>query len=258
MQNVDPYDALIPVFLETEVPRRLQQVGTAVFVEYQGEPFLYTAAHVTDGLAHGELLIPTSKGLSIIDGYLAYISLPSEIPRSGDVIDIAYYRLSSVFATELCNHFQPLPHSRCDLVTTAEDLTVCSAAGYPTSKGKKGGDGSLSSEIFSFRGVVAGEGIYSGLSLSPEQNIVIHFSKKRAVDRQSGKLYPTPGLKGISGGGIFAWPKGEELSEDWSLPKLVGVVHSFKEREGLIIGTTLLPLIAAIQVGRMKEFGGIR
>ena len=33
--------------------------------------------------------------------------------------------------------------------------------------------------------------------------------------------------------------------------------HTFKEREGLIIGTTLLPLLAAIAVGRMKNYGGV-
>lgn len=70
--------------------------------------------------------------------------------------------------------------------------------------------------------------------------------------------FPTPSLKGSSGGGIFAWPPGAELSDDWSLPRLVGVVHSFKEKEGLIIGTTLVPVLAAIGLGRMKGFGGIQ
>ena len=116
----------------------------------------------------------------------------------------------------------------------------------------------MSSEVFSFRGVVASEEIYEKLGLSPKSNIVINFSKKRAVDPNTFEKFPTPGLKGISGGGIFAWPKGEEISSDWSLPKLVGLVHTFKEKEGLLIGTTLLPVVTAIQLGRMKGFGGIR
>jgi hypothetical protein len=78
------------------------------------------------------------------------------------------------------------------------------------------------------------------------------------VHLETLETFPTPGLKGISGGGIFAWPRGSEISGDWSLPRLVGIIHTFKEREGLIIGTTLLPVLAAIGLGRMKGFEGIR
>ena len=141
---------------------------------------------------------------------------------------------------------------------SAIELTVCSASGYPASKARKSAEGTWNSEVFSFRGAAASKEIYEKLDLSPESNIVINFSKKRAVDPNTFEKFPTPGLKGISGGGIFAWPKGEEISSDWSLPKLVGLVHTFKEKEGLIIGTTLLPVVNAIQLGRMKSFGGVR
>jgi hypothetical protein len=78
------------------------------------------------------------------------------------------------------------------------------------------------------------------------------------MDPDTFKKYPTPSLRGVSGGGIFAWPKGEEFSDDWNLPKLVGLMHSFREKDGLIIGSTLLPIVSAIQLGRMKRFGGVR
>lgn len=254
----DPYDALVPIFLRTELPQRLRQMGTAIFVELHGEPFLYTAAHVTDDRKHGELLLYFNNKYWPIDGYLAYIDLPPEISRTEDDTDIAYYRLSSEFASALCHHFRPLPQSRCELIMSAIERTVCSASGYPASKGKKSAEGTWSSEVFSFRSVVASEEIYEKLGLSLDSNIVINFSKNRAVDPNTFEQFPTPSLKGISGGGIFAWPKGEEFSSDWSLPKLVGLVHTFKEKEGLLIGTTLLPIVTAIQLGRMKGFGGIR
>jgi hypothetical protein len=258
MPEFDPYDALVPVFLETELPQRLQQVGSAIFIEQNSEPFLITAAHVTDDLKRGELLVPTADGLSPIEGYMAHIDLPLEISRTDDEIDIAYYRLTSDFSARLTHHFSPLPQTRREIIPTALNLRVCSASGYPSTKGKKNNDGVFSSEIFSFRGVAATQEIYDRLSLSPENNIVIQFSKKRAVNPEDGKPFPGPSLKGISGGGIFAWPAGSEISSDWNLPTLIGIVHSFKEREGLIIGTTLLPLLAAISLGRMKGFDGMR
>lgn len=258
MADFNPYNSLVPVFLKTEIPKRVVQIGTAIFHELWGEPFLLTAAHVTDELKNGTLLVPTKVGLIPIDGYVAYIDIPPEFSRIDDSVDIAYYRLSTKFATQLSHHFKPLPQRRSEIIRSAHDLTACSASGYPASKGKKNGDGVFSSEIFSFRGAIANKNIYDRLNLSPEQAIVIHFHKKRAVHPGTTDSFPTPSLKGTSGGGIFAWPPGAERSNDWSLPRLVGIVHTFKEREGLIIGTTLLPVLAAITVGRMKKFGGIQ
>lgn len=258
MSEFDPYDSLVPVFLETEIPKRVVQIGTAIFHEFLGEPFLFTAAHVIDELKNGTLLVPTVAGLSPIDGYMAHIDIPPEVSRLDDTVDIAYYRLSTEFAVQLSYHFKPLPQGRGELIGSAYELTVCSASGYPASKSKKDGSGTFSSEIFSFRGVVAEQDTYRSLNLSPDDAIIIHFHKKRAVHPGTMDAFPTPGLKGISGGGIFAWPRGAELSNDWSLPRLVGIVHTFKEREGLIIGTTLLPVLAAISLGRMKNFGGVQ
>lgn len=256
MQKFDPYDALVPIFHNSQLPKRFRQIGTAIFVHMYGETLLLTAAHVIDELNSGELLVPTEEGFSPIEGYMLHIDLLPEVRRSEDMVDIAYYRLTERFATILSHHFTPIPHSRTQLIKSAHELTVCSASGYPTSKSKKDGM-QYSSEIFSFRGVVANAETYKQLELSPDGSIVIHFSKKHAVDPATLKAFPTPGLKGISGGGLFAWPLGEETSNDWSLPKLVGIVHTFKEREGIIIGTTFLPLLAAISLGKMKHFGEI-
>ena len=257
MKNFDPYNALIPVFLHTKLPKRMRQFGTAIFFELHGDPYLLTAAHVTDDLKQGELLVPTDEGFLPIEGYLSFIDLPPEIRRTEDMTDIAYYRLTTRFATALRHHFSPLPQMRSELIQSALELTTCSASGHPATKGKKNGN-IYSSEIFSFRGVAAQADTYKQLLLSPKTSIVLHFNKKRAVDPITLAPFPTPSLKGVSGGGIFAWPHGSELSDDWSLPMLVGIVHTYKEREGFIIGTTLLPILSAISLGKMKGFGGIR
>jgi hypothetical protein len=131
-------------------------------------------------------------------------------------------------------------------------------SGYPASKSGKTAEGIHRSEIFSFRGVAAEHHLYDSLGLDPKFNIILHFSKKRAVDPKTFERYSTPSLKGVSGGGIFAWPKGQELSDDWKLPKLVGLMHTYKEKDGLIIGTTLLSVVGAVLLGRMKGFGGVR
>jgi len=255
MKSFDPYDALVPVFVNTDNAPRIQQIASAVFVEFLLEPFLFTAAHVTDNLDSAELLVPTSGGLSPI--YMLHIDLLPEQSRDADPIDIAYFRLTSEFASELSHHFAPLPGKRIKPIASALELGVCSASGYPATKAKQFG-GTFSSEIFSFRGVCGARDAYDKLSLAPEANIVIQYDKKRAVNPHDGKSLPGPDLRGISGGAIFAWPLGAELSDDWTLPNLVGIVHTFKEKKGLLIGTTLAPLLAAITLGRMKRYGGVQ
>jgi hypothetical protein len=257
VSNHDPYDSLVPVFLRTNENENLEQVATAIFVVIQGEPFLFTAAHVTDMTKLGELLVPTESGFSPIDGYMAYVDLPPEMPRKNDYIDIAYYRLSTEFASELASLFRPIGKGKSSLIKSAHEYMVYSASGYPATKAKTNGE-ALTSEIFSFRGSVANRDVYKALDLSPETSIIIHFRKKYAVDNIEFRSTNPPGLRGISGGGIFAWPIGCELLNDWSLPTLVGVMHTYRERDGLIIGSTLLPVIGAITLGRMKKFGGVK
>ncbi len=105
---MDVDQSLVPIYLETKIPKVIKQIGTAVFISFQNEPFLFTAAHVTDALETGRMLVPTIKGLEEIDGYQAHLDLPPELSRNDDTIDMAYYRLSTQFARNLCVNFYPL------------------------------------------------------------------------------------------------------------------------------------------------------
>lgn len=256
MHADDPEDALVPLFHRGSHSGGLQQVGTGILVDFQSEPFLFTAAHVTDKLNHGELLVPAGGDIVPIEGYVGYVDLPPEVPRRVDPIDVAYYRLSTVFAHQMLYHFRPFPHARCQIVVSATELGSCSIFGYPVSRAKKKG-GKFTSESATYRGVAASEQVYERLGLDPKHNIIIHFHKSRAVSPVNQERINPISPRGVSGGGVFAWPYGHELSDNWTLPSLVGIFHTYKEREGLMIGTPLVTLFTAIQLGRMKGFGGV-
>ena len=247
--------ALVPLFIETEVPKRIIQVGTGVFLDFQSEPFLFTAAHVTDNLQHGTLLAPTVNGLSPIDGYLAHIDLPPEVSRNNDRVDMAYYRLDTNFARELCYNFSPLVN-KVELIKSSLELGVVSVVGYPVSKSKKKGN-IFNSELVHYRGVTADQKIYNKYGFSSENNIIIHFNKKNVVRPKTGEKYNPPSPRGVSGGAIFSWPYGNEWSQDWSIPKLVGIFHSYKEKDGIMIGSSLIPYVSATMLGRMKGYDGV-
>lgn len=253
----DPEDALVPLFAAEPNNGTLQHVGTGIFMEFMQQPFLFTAAHVTDTLEQSPLLVPGHAGIDPIEGYVGYIDLLPEQQREDDPADVAYYRLSTQCSRSLCAFFRPLPQSRCQLVTNALKLGVCSVYGYPASKLKKVAR-VYRSEAAAYRGVAASADVYKAEGLDPESNIIVHFHKKRAVDRQTGKAINPIAHRGVSGGGIFAWPLGYELSEDWSTPELVGIFHSYDETKGLMIGTPLWVVALAVQLGQMKDFGGVR
>lgn len=256
MYASDPKDALVPIFIKKNYSNALQQVGTGIFIDFESQPFLFTAAHVTDNLEHGELFVPVYGGIEPIDGYVGYIDLLPGMSRKNDVVDIAYYRLSSDYAKLMCAYFRPFPQSRCTLVRSALELVVCSVYGYPTSRAIQM-QGKYSSETAIFSGVAARVEIYDELGLSPDTSIVIHFHEKRSTSPEDGKRKNALSPRGLSGGGIFSWPVGHELFNDWSLPKLVGIFHTYKKKEGLLIGTHLLPVMLAIQLGQMKGFDGV-
>ena len=189
MYAVDPHDSLVPIFVEHLSSGKIEQIGTGIFIEFQGAPFLLTAAHVTDITEYGSLMAPTRNG-------------------------------------------------------------------YPASKARQKCD-VFSSEFASYRGLSARSEIYDELSLNSDSSIIIHFRKKNAVSPLNGKKMNPLSPRGVSGGGIFAWPAGHEFSNDWSLTRLVGIFHTYKERKGLMIGTNLISVFTAVQLGAMKNYGGV-
>lgn len=247
---------LVPIFIETAVPKQIKQIGTGVFLDFQSAPFLLTAAHVTDELGSGSLLVPTVNGLSEIVGYHAHIDLLPELTRNDDSVDMAYFRLTSDFARSLCAYFYPLI-GKTELLTSSLELGVVSVVGYPASKAKRKAS-KFTSELAYYRGVAADQEAYDQHDFLHDENIIVHFHNKRAVNPENGESMNPPSPRGVSGGAIFSWPQGHEISQDWSKPKLVGILHSYKAKEGLFIGTTLLPYFAAIQLGSMKGFGGVK
>lgn len=256
MYAVDPHESLVPIFVEHLSSGKIEQIGTGIFIEFQGAPFIFTAAHVTDITEHGSLMVPTKNGISAIDGYMAYVDLLPESKREEDTIDIAYFRLDANFARSLTSYFKPLHQSRCEIIHNVTEPGVYSVCGYPASKARQKGD-VLSSEFASYRGLSAKSEIYNELNLNSDSSIIIHFRKKNAISPLNGKKMNPLSPRGVSGGGIFYWPAGHELSNDWSLTRLVGIFHTYKERKGLMIGTNLISVVTAVQLGAMKNYGGV-
>ena len=112
----------------------------------------------------------------------------------------------------------PLPFDRCVLFRDETETSVCSVYGYPVSRSKQS-KGEYQSETATYRGVFAEPSVYDELGLSQDHHLVMRFHRKRAVSND-GKRFNPIHPRGVSGGGMFAWPPSFELSQDWTVPKL--------------------------------------
>lgn len=257
MYASEPEESLVPIFEADLYRDSVTQIGTGIFVEYESQPFLLTAAHVTDSLKYTKLLVPAFDSIYPIDGYVGCVDLLPGETRLGDKIDISYYRLDSRFAKGMLENFKPWPQKRMSMARDASRSAAFSVYGYPASRAKLRSQ-IYTSEAASFRGFLGTPQDYAQENIFQEQSIIVRFHKRRAIDMESKTRKNPIHPKGMSGGAIFEWPVGERLSTDWSIPNLVGVFHTYKEASGLLIGTPLYVVMTSIMLGQMKNFGGVR
>jgi hypothetical protein len=73
----------------------------------------------------------------------------------------------------------------------------------------------------------------------------MRFSRKSYCTRDGmQKMSPHP--KGISGGAIYSWPKDiQTRKKDFDF-HLVGIGHTYKEKDNLLVGTRINPYLASI------------
>lgn len=250
----DHTSAVMPLFLDNG--RKLEQFASGVAITLNGTVFILTAAHVTDLAAQGgSLCAPTRNGLLPICGSYAHTLLPRDIPRNKDKYDVAYFRLTSEFAVSLHQAIRPLTLKDCRLRESLVENDVYTFSGYPTSKAKARGEVHFS-EAFSYTGTAASISKYRRMNYDPSDHILVNFNRKKSIKGGGVQLTP-PHPRGISGGGVFAWPKDvfERMQPDF--PRfLVGIGHTYEKRSSCLIGTRinqLLALIVANHIDIAKE-----
>ena len=246
----DPYDSLVPIFRLNDRRDGVEPHASAVLIKIHKDFYLFSAAHAFVACQPGDLFVPAKDGLTPLRGDLRFIRSSEKV--EDDLTDVAVLGIPGALRAQLRGAFSPFPQTRTALVTSALDLGGCSISGFPVSKAKKR-ENMLSSEVFSFRGIAAERPVYERHSIDPTRNLVIHFDRSRAVYPGTLEPFPAPGLRGLSGGAIFAWPDEHVLSTDWSIPKLVAIFHSYRESTGLAIGTLLMPYVGLTQIMEMQR-----
>ncbi|MEM9478810.1 MAG: hypothetical protein AAGA58_04015 [Verrucomicrobiota bacterium] len=239
------FESLCPVYVQREFERP-DQIGTAVLLQFGPAVFLLTAAHVADEAKNGRLMIPSKDGIVGVIGTLSSIELPRTGRRCDDKIDIACIRLDEKFAERLESVFEPLRREALAIFGHLQSGDHYTFGGFPWRKTKTRGKTSTT-ELCTYTGEAETNSKYEKLDYSPAYNILVRFRRKKSINFQTGHKSTPPLPHGISGGGIFVWQK--DIIQNPRTPefRLCGIVHTYLEKQHVLIGTRLGPYLALIE-----------
>ena len=240
-------NSLLPIFLWREGAEHPEQVGTGVYLLLGDRSYLFTAGHVTDLLAEGDLCIPTAHGIRAIAGGVASNILREGQARRDDRLDLGYIRLDTEHEDERHPEFIHLPRRDIDITGQLQPGDFCSIGGYPISKGRHK-DGTLSSEAYSYVGIAAEHSEYERLGYDVNVHVLVKYHIKKGIFPEGDRVNP-PHPRGLSGGGVFRLAGAFPVKPKGEPRMLVAVMHTFIRRENYFVGTKL-PVYLANLYGR--------
>ena len=198
-------------------------------------PFILTAAHVTDLTTQGTICAPTKDGILPIQGGFGHARLPRNIPRNKDKYDVAYFSVTHEFASSMHHAISPLSIEDCRLRESLVEDDIYTFTGYPASKSKARAE-VHSSEVFSYTGAASSVSKYRRMGYDSKDHILVNFNRKNSINNRGEQLM-APHPRGISGGGVFDWPKDVIEKMDPKFPRsLVGIGHTYEKRSNCLAG----------------------
>jgi hypothetical protein len=238
---MDQLDSVVPIFRYKE-NERFSQEGSGVLIEFRGHIFLLTAGHVIDQLSAADLQIPhTNNEILSIEGTHAYIKPKGQ--RESDSLDFGYFKLDKNFSEGLRDKFYFIKENEFGIEKEYPSKELFSFAGYPHRKSNVAG-AIAKTDFFAYGTYHADADDYNRLGFNEDENIVAKFNRKNSFNPKVGRIELPVLPHGISGGGVFIWPKDESEIPPRNR-KLVGIGHEWR-KEGYFIATRLEIILAAI------------
>jgi hypothetical protein len=238
-------DAVVPIFYAKAEKENVKQCACGVLLKIARSTFLLTAAHVTDHLTSGYLLVPGVRGMTGIGGDVSHWKPSDGETRESDKIDIAYVRLSKTCRNSLDRSFQPMTLDDICFSRTVASIPFATFVGYPGTKGKRQGN-LLQSERITYTGHMWTQDLYDLHGYSQEQHICVRMRRKKTFSSLYGRKLVAPFPTGISGGAILSWPSKYQARLNGPRLKLVGIPHLYSESAHCLVGTHIQIFLNAI------------
>jgi hypothetical protein len=238
-------NSICPVFLTNKDFLSMNHIGSGVLIELGSELFLLTAAHVTDQRLDGILHIPTCLGIEPICGFFAdFVPFLSKT-RASDKGDTSYCRLDRKFRETLHPSLRPLSITDLDLDDQLHDGDLFTFVGFPWRKTMVKQE-TQKTDRTSYTGYAVSEEVYESLGYSRKLHVAIQMKLKKAFSSRHGPRQIAPHPQGISGGGVFSWPRG--LSKRRNSPKLqlAAIAHAYHRSHNSMVGSRIIGILIAI------------
>lgn len=239
-------NAIVPVLLWKSKASRPHHVGSAVMLHLDGRTCLLTAAHVADLHHEGKLCIPGPGGATEFAGGIGFNLLPPGISRNIDPIDIAFLVPTEDQHSVLPDEYKPVEPKCIDLSGKLEEGDFCLIAGYPLSRAwVKYKNNEIIGSRLHFVGVAVAQSQYAAHGCNSDVNILIEYHLNKAIYPE-GDRANAPSPRGMSGGGVFRIRRDKNGRPDSSAAELIGVMHTFREKQNMFVATKLIEVFRLI------------
>ena len=228
-------DSLVPIFLWRREREHPEQVGTGIYLRMLHQAYLLTAGHVADLRSEGSLCIPSTEGISPVEGGIGGNVIGANEDRRDDKFDVAYIRLSSNIDALAHPTFIPLPRQSIDPGGYVLPGDFCSVGGYPITQADRT-ETAYRSSAYSYVGMAAEHEEYTRLGYDPAVHLVVKYRMKKGIFPEGDRTNP-PHPRGLSGGGIFRLHPDFLHAREHAPRLLVGSMHTYLKRENCFVGT---------------------
>jgi hypothetical protein len=241
------FSATVPIAFRADGTLELRIIGSGVVARLFGRAFLLTAAHVAHQSKEGALFIPGASVFVPLPGSFFASEEPHEAQKT-DALDVCFFDLGPASDLAIAPRIHPLSEidSRADEFVGGS-ANIYTFFGYPASRvGYRGNDIITGGERIAGSGLNAAE--LERFGLHPARHLAIRFHRRKSRRIGSDLRYTAPMPHGMSGGAIYAWPKAPIGQR--GIPTtfyLVGIAHTYLQKECLLIGTRVEGLLSAIK-----------
>ncbi|MCB0732212.1 MAG: hypothetical protein KDC88_14395 [Ignavibacteriae bacterium] len=241
----DQFDSICPIFFQHKDFGKTIQIGSGILFKIGNYSFLLTVSHIIDFLEKGDLLVPCKDRIDSIEGAYSFLAIKKGLTRNDDREEMTYFKLTDEFANRLHDDFVFLEPEDI-IINDVFDFNFYTFSGYPYRKSRSKNH-KISTEMFNYTGFIVSAELYSALNYDPKIHIVVKYRRTMSVNPKGERITP-PLPHGISGGGVFAWPNDYKNSLIPENRQIIGVGHTYLEKEDLFIGTKIIAFVQAIGI----------
>jgi hypothetical protein len=199
--------------------------ATGVFTIINNCHFLFTAAHVIDGVENEIFIGYEEHKVVKLGGEWITKSLPQGKKREEDKIDVAILKLDNESIEFVKNRYEFLQDNDIQVNHKIIEAPLYSAIGFPASRNKFNKyKNELKSNPFIYITHPASNEIYYQLECNTFLNIIIHYDKQNVFNHKTNQYITGPNPWGISGGGLWYVPSQLVKSGGKIEKKLVGIL----------------------------------